>query len=79
MASPRAARTQCCPRCGGPMYPGYDDDHCCICCGERLYVDARGRRLMPYRLPGPSLPTPRKRGRPPANTRLRFVSRTQCS
>jgi hypothetical protein len=56
------------------MYPGYDDDACCICCGERLYHDGRGRRLPPYSVPAPSLPIRRKRGRPPANTRIRLFS-----
>lgn len=28
-----------CPRCGGPVFPDYDDDSGCLHCGELIYQD----------------------------------------
>lgn len=34
-----------CPRCGSAMYRGYDQDFCCLFCGEYVYFDARGLQV----------------------------------
>ena len=30
-----------CPRCGGPVYPDYDDAASCLTCGEQLFARER--------------------------------------
>lgn len=53
-----------CPRCGGPMYRGYDDDASCLYCGEYAYVRVEARHLLADPPPGER----RKRGRPRKHT-----------
>ncbi|MBX5490165.1 MAG: hypothetical protein IRZ14_03330 [Chloroflexi bacterium] len=48
-----------CPRCGGPMYRGYDGDASCLYCGEYVYTRVEARRLLAEPEGGR-----RKRGRP---------------
>jgi len=30
---------QGCPRCGGPMYPAYQDEYSCLRCGEYMFTE----------------------------------------
>ena len=55
---------QRCPRCGGPMYRGYDDDYSCLFCGEYIFANAP-RPPAVERPPAPE--GLRKRGRPRKN------------
>jgi len=52
-----------CPRCGGPMYRGYDDEASCLYCGEYVYPRVEARRLLLEPEGGR-----RKRGRPRKHT-----------
>ncbi len=51
-----------CPRCAGPMYRSYQDEYCCLLCGEYLFPPASKRPVAepPTRVP----PAPGKGGRP---------------
>ena len=52
-----------CPRCGGPMYRGYEDDASCLLCGEYVFTRVEASPLLsgPDGLPATG---PRRRGRP---------------
>ena len=63
---PRRPMPRRCPRCAGPLYPGYDvDDLSCLFCGEYLFANMPERPPVPASPPTP--PGPRKRGRPRKN------------
>ncbi|HLI26774.1 MAG TPA: hypothetical protein VKZ60_06870 [Chloroflexota bacterium] len=64
-AGPKRPMPRQCPRCAGPLYPGYDDDLSCLFCGEYLFANLPERPAAPA--PPPAQPGPRKRGRPRKN------------
>ena len=64
MAALTRPLTRRCPRCSGPMYPGYDDDLTCLFCGEYVFANPPPRTALP---PPEIPPGPRKRGRPRKN------------
>ena len=35
-----------CPRCSGPMHRSYQDEYCCLLCGEYVFTETPRKRIV---------------------------------
>ena len=61
----KAAVPTRCPRCGGPMCRGYEEDYSCLFCGEYVFTKVPRERVVER--PPMAQEGRRKRGRPRKN------------